>query len=77
MAKSGYLGKMLRIDRNDLFFVKLMILNEILYQMDQLLAVYLTEGILYVNNHRLFDITRSLLVIYFPFYFYLLREQCI
>ena len=47
--------------------------------MDQLLAVNLTEGILYMNNIILIDITKSLFVIYIHIYinfcFYLLREE--
>ena len=38
--------------------------QEILYRMEQLLAVYLTEGILYVNDILLIDITNSIFVIY-------------
>ena len=45
--------------------------------MDQLLAVYRTEGILYVNDILLINITNSLFAIYiYSFLFGLMREEC-
>ena len=49
---------------------------EILYRMDQLLAVYLTEGILYINDILLIDIIKVYLCYIYIHCFCSVRSEC-